>query len=272
VGAPIVRLAADGAEYFCCPTTQMVGFGYVPGGLQGVAALEVKKEGARLVEVPVLACTHEGDSTVSQIELRADGGIRVRRSEYPRGATEVKWREWSKLKPEEVKQKFEKVVASVHPDARLLCHSVKNLDDLARPVVVEYEYEVEGYALCAGGQTLVFRVPELDYSASALQKYERKLPMYWRNRHLFENVATVVLPEGFRVRSMPAPVKSYEGSRKPFMWYEASFTAADGAVVFRDGFERASVWEPPERFGAFMQAIKESARVAREWIVVEKAD
>lgn len=268
MSTPVVQVRAEGRTYFCVPTTQFISFGYLPGGVQGSPALCCASASNGLIELPLFDAAEEAALTESIIELSVDGRLHVRRREHPKGAIAARWREWSKYKPDEIRQKFERVVAAVHPGAKLLTHS-QNVTDLDKPVVIEYEYEVEGYALTAGGELLAFRVPELVYSASSIRKYERELPMFWKNRYLFENSATIKLPEGFRVKSMPEQVKSYEDT-KPFMWYEALFVEKKGTIMFRDSFQRTSVCEPPSGYPTFMQAIKTSAQLAKKWIVVEK--
>jgi hypothetical protein len=272
MNTPVVRVVADGETYYCYPTTQVIPFGYVPAGVQGSTAIAIEGGSKGLAEIPLLPASMEGMDTESEIELYPDGRITVKRKENPRGGSEVSWRGWSKLKPEELKQKFESIVSSIHPKARLLDYSPKSPKDLAdlnRPVEIEYEYEVEGYALTAGGELLVFKVPELDYSASAIEKYERDLPMFWGSRRMFSNRAVIKLPKGFKVRSMPAQVKAYEGA-KPFMWYEAGFVAKDGTIVFKDTFERSGVYEPRQNYPVFIRTIKEMAQLSKKWIVIEK--
>ncbi len=271
---PVLEVTAGDESVYCCPTTQFDSFGYVPSGIQGFTGLQVEPAAPALIETAVPDSSTERVTTHSEIQLLADGGIRVRRTEKPLGAMETSWRTWSAMKPEELKQRFERVVSGIHPNAKLLDYSPKQpkeFGDLTRPVVIQYEYEVGDYALTAGGEMLVFRIPELDYDASSIQKYERDLPMFWDRRRLFENTAVIKLPEGFKVRSMPAAVKSYEGSR-PFMSYEASFAQKEDTIVFKDRFERTGIYEPPQMYKVFIKAIKDSAHLAKEWVVIEKSD
>jgi hypothetical protein len=271
MNTPLVMVdVGEGKPVFCCPATQVVPFGYVPAGVQGSEALPVTGTGKGLMEVPILPASAEQVVTHSEIELQADGRMRVKRTVQPGGSAETDWREWSKLRPEEIAQKFEGIVSSIHPNARLLSYSAGNVDNLDENVTIEYEYEVEGYALTAGGELLTFKLPELYYSASSIEKYERELPMFWGRRYSLDNTVTIKLPEGFRVRSLPAQVKSYEG-KKPFMYYEASFVEKGGTVVFRDIFERNSVYEPARAYPIFIRAVKESAQLAKEWVVIEKS-
>jgi hypothetical protein len=269
---PIVYVLADGEEHYCYPTTQVIPFGYVPSGVQGSLALAAELRSKGLCEIPVRPSSKEAIFTESDIELFADGRIRVKRTERLQGGSETSRRKWSKLRPEELAQKFESIVTSIHPNAKLIDYSPKSpkeLGDLNKPVVIEYEYEVEGYALTAGGEILVFRIPELNYSASEIEKYDRDLPMFWGRRRMFNNRATIKLPKGFKVKTMPAQARSFEGT-KPFMWYVAGFSAKGDTIVFKDRFERSSVYEPRQGYPVFIRTIKEMAGLAKKWIVVEK--
>jgi len=269
MNAPVVRVTVEDKTFFCAPTTELVPFGYLRGYLQGAYALEARAPSKGLITLPSRSASEEATLTDSQITLSADGSIRVMRVEHPHGQSAIGWRKLSKLKPEELEQRFARIVASIHAAALLLRYSAENLKDLDKPVVITYEYEVAGYALKAGEETLVFKLPEVDYSASAIQKYERDLPMFWKTRYMLQNKATVTLPEGFKVTSKPPETVSYK-EKAAFMWYEACFKEEDGRIYFGDTFVRNSVYEPPEAYPAFIAAIKTSAELAKQWIVIEK--
>jgi hypothetical protein len=271
MNTPIVRLIADDSECYCCPTTQTVPFGYIPPGIQGSPALEAVAASKGLTNLPILPAKTEGNVTQTEITLQPDGRIRVKRTERPQGEEETVWRQWSNLTREEIALEFETIVATIHPNARLLFCTARNVDKLDKPVVIEYWYEVENYALTAGGELLVLRLPELDYSASDIEKYERDYPMFWGSRCRVENTMVLKLPEGYRARSLPEPVKSY-GNTKPFMWYEASFVEEENTVVFKDSFERTSVFEPASSYPVFIKVTKDKAEMAKKWLVIEKTE
>jgi len=275
MGTPLVHVSIGARGYYCLPTTQVIPFGYIPAGVQGSTALVAIESSKKLVELPLLPAAEEGVNTFSEIELYADGRIRVKRKEKPAGGSEVSWREWSKLRPEEITQKFESMVSSIHPNAKLLDYSPrdpKEYGDLNEHLVINYEYEIPDYALNAGGEILVFRIPEINYSASSIEKYERELPMFWGSRYSFDNSATIRLPEGFKVENLPEEVKSWEGENIPFMRYEASFAARDNTIIFHDRLERTGVSEPASSYDVFIKTIKASAGLAKKWLVVEKDD
>jgi hypothetical protein len=271
---PLIEVITEEGSVYCCPTTQFVKFGYIPSGIQGFTGLQVEPASPGFVLTAVPDSSTERVTTHSEIKLQADGGIRVKRTEIPQGAMEASWRGWSVLKPEELKQRFQRVVSNIHPNAKLLDYSPKQpkeLGDLNKQVVITYEYTADEYALTAGGELLVFKVPELDYDASSVQKYQRDLPMFWGRRRLFENTAVIKLPEGFKARSLPAAVKSYKDAR-PFISYEASFVEKNGTIVFKDRFERTGIYEPSQMYKTFIKVIKESARLANEWVIIENTD
>jgi hypothetical protein len=56
------------------------------------------------------------------------------------------------------------------------------------------------------------------------------------------------------------------------MWYEASFVEEENTVVFKDSFERTSVFEPASSYPVFIKVTKDKAEMAKKWLVIEKTE
>jgi hypothetical protein len=265
---PALLLKIEGKTFYLAPFSNSTDFGYIPPYLQGAAALLIDKKEPQLIEIPVLPASEEFTESTTTVTLTADGAIKANTVRKATGHYASEWRELGNLRPEELKQSFEKRVAGIHSNARLLSFNTGNLKDLDSPVVVEYEYEIPGYALKAGAELMVLRIPEIDYSASSIEKWERSLPLFWSNTFSQRNIVRVVTPENYEVHYVPEGVQSYSGY-EPFMFYRARFTLEDDAVVFTDEYVRNSVFESAVRYTSLLDAIQTSARVSNKWIVLE---
>jgi hypothetical protein len=268
LSSPALLVKIEEDTFYLALFSDSTDFGYIPPYLQGAAALLIDEKEPQLVEIPLLPASEEFTESTTAATLTADGTIKAKTVRKALGHYASEWRQLGNLRPEELKQSFEKRVAEIHSNARLLSFNAGNLKDLNSPVVIEYEYEIPDYALKAGTELMAFRLPEIDYSASSIEKWERTLPLFWANTFSYRNFVRVVIPETYEVRYIPESVQSYSGY-EPFTYYRARFTLDDDAVVFTDECVRNSVLENAVKYASLLDAIQTSARVSNEWVVLE---
>jgi hypothetical protein len=264
---PALLLKIDNEVFYLAPFSDSTEFGYIPPHLQGSTALLIDEKSPQLVEIPILPASEELTESSTTATLTSDGAIKAKCVRKAVGHYASEWRELGNLRPEELKQNFEKRVAAIHTNARLISFNTGNLKDLNSPVIIEYEYEITDYALKAG-ELMVLRVPEIDYSASSIEKWERNLPLFWSNTFSSRNTVRIIIPENYEVRYIPDSVQSYSGY-EPFTYYRARFTLEEDAVVFADEFVRNSIFESAVKYASLLDTIQTSARISNEWVVLE---
>jgi len=268
--SPALLLKIDSEVFYLAPFSDSTEFGYIPPTLQGATAFVIDENSPQLVvevPLPLLPAQDEFTESTTIATLTPEGAIKVRTVRKAVGHYASEWRELGNLREEELKQSFQKRVAGIHANAKLISFKTGDLKNPDSPVVIEYEYEIADYVLRAG-ELIALRVPEIDYSASSIEKWERNLPLFWSNTFSYRNTVRVIIPENYQVRHIPDSVQSYSGS-EPFTYYRARFALEEGGVVFTDECVRNSVFESADRYSALLDTVQTSARISNEWIVLE---
>ncbi|MFH1421607.1 MAG: DUF3857 domain-containing protein, partial [Planctomycetota bacterium] len=266
--SPLLLLKIESDIFYLAPFSNNTQFGYIPPNLQGAAALLISEQTPEIVEIPVLQASKEIIKSNTTVTLNEDGSIKAKCVQSAKGQKACGMRELGNLKPIELKQHFEKEISQIDPNATLVSYKTSDLKDLNIPVVIEYEYEISDYALKAGKKLMAFRLPDLYYSASSINKWERNLPLFWSNNSMQSNTITLVIPENYKVRYLPESIQSYTGG-VPYSYYRADFKYNSNTIVFNDEYVRESVYESPSSYKTLLDTIKTAARMSNQWIILE---
>ena len=198
-----------GKILFFDPTSHLIPFGYLPGGLQANTAMLVTPAGGELITLPQIASALNGVQRTAKMTLDENGGLRGEVRETYLG-DEAAGQRWSlRTAKQDVDQ--------IKPVERMLAHSistfaiekasVRNLQDIAQPLVWNYTLVADRYAKNAGDLVLVR--PRLfgTFSSSIMESKEARsnsvefeAPL--RNTDVFE----ITLPAGYAIDELPPPV------------------------------------------------------------------
>ena len=262
----LVRLRLGDEPVFLQVTDDQMPLGTIPGRLQNVRALVVDERAPALARTPLAPGEKEGAEYATDVAVGADGSLDVRETTQCYGQTAAGVRGLKELKDEELKRHFQERVARIHTQAELLSYKLSDLTDLAKPVTVDLHYKLIDYAVRAGDDLMIFRCPNLRYSARAVGKPTRVHGLDWTTRDSLAHRYTLRLPAGLKVRHLPKPVK-YEC---PTMRYQGRYTHSGRSVTFEDEYRRDCVAAPRTAYAAYKEGIETRARFAREWIVLER--
>jgi len=198
-----------GKVLFFDPTSQLIPFGHLPGGLQANTGMLVTPAGGELVTLPQIASSLNGIQRTAKLTLDETGGLRGEVRETYLGDAAARQR-WS-LRAAQLD------VDQIKPHERMLAHSlstfaiekasVTNLRDIDQPLVWNYALVVDRYAKNAGD--LVLLRPRVFGSLSSdmmetkkprVHPIEFEAPL--RNTDVFE----ITLPAGYAADELPPPV------------------------------------------------------------------
>jgi len=170
------------------------------------------------------------------------------------------------MRAEELEKIFQEAVGRIHPNATLHSYHVSDLDDLSVSVEITTEYRITDYALKAGKTLMVFQLPDLEYSAYEVGKPSRVHPLDWSHRTSETNHYTLELPKGFEVYYLPRDV-NYD---TPLMTYQAHFEQKNRGILFTDASTRKAIFAPSEDYPLYKKGIEAKAKLAKEWVVLER--
>jgi hypothetical protein len=177
--------------------------------LQANYAMLVAPEGGELVRLPQMAPAKSGIHRTAKLTLDPQGNlagdfVEVRTGDsamYQRGALHYVSKNEDKIKP------IEGIVSASMGTFALTKASVLNLDDTSQPFGYNYSLVAHDYAKSAGNLLLVRPRVVGVYTNGVLEKKEpRKYPIEMDSPAQYTDSFDIVLPQGFEVDDLPAPV------------------------------------------------------------------
>jgi len=262
----VVWFKVGNEETFASVLDDRVPMGVLPADLQNAPALLIDSDSSRLIRTPLADAEREMSRRTVRVEIAPDGAFHVAEDILYRGQRAIGMRSMKGMKEEEIKKLFQQRVGRIHPDADLLSYRLSDLKDLEAPVRVRMEYRISDYALRAGKELMVFRLPNFHYTAAGVGKPTRVHPLRWRTRLADINRYTILLPSGWRVYYVCPNTQE----KSPCGTYSARYRQGHGKLEFEDIFRRERVNAPASAYGVFKGTLQARARVAREWIVLQR--
>ena len=262
----LVRVRSKERTWYCQVEDEKLPMHVLEGDCQGVRALVVDDVRSALVQTPLAAPEQECVRRSLDVTLQPDGTFDVRETIRHKGQSAAATRGLKVMKEAERKRYFQGRVARIHTNADLVSYRVSDLDDLTAPVQIVLHYRLVDYAVRAGHKLMVFRLPGLNYGAGSVGKATRVHPMDWTTRGQSANRYVIRVPEGLKVRYLPGDV-SYNC---PSIRYKAAFDQDAAVVTFTDEFRRELHSAPASEYAQYKAGIEAMAKLAKEWIVVER--
>ncbi len=199
-------------------------------------------------------------------ELDEKGTLKGARQLFVKGNAATTVRGYRNLSQEKLKRRMERLNQGFHPSSELLGFELKNVDDFTKQVEYRRDFRVPGYALQAGGKLLAFKMPGLVDSAGDVGLPVRHYPLGFLEREVQDLEIEVRLPAGFRVRSLPDGL-SFAGKGYS---YQGRFEKKENSVRFTGRSRRMAYRLSPEEYPSYKLAREKKARLADQWVVLEK--
>jgi hypothetical protein len=209
-----------GKVLFFDPTSELIPFGLLPGGLQANTAMLVTPAGGELVTLPQVASALNGVQRTAKLTLDENGGLRGEVRETWLGDAAADQR-WSLRNAQEADQ--------IKPVERMLTHSlstfviekaaVANLRAIARPLVWNYTLSIDRYAKNAGDLVLLRPRVFGSLSSGMMETKEARVhPVEFEGPLQHTDVFEITLPAGYTAEELPPPVNEDLG----FVSYRSS--------------------------------------------------
>lgn len=255
-GHLVLRVHTEKGEVFLHAGQRHAPFGFLPAHLRDEEGLVIHADAAR-IRTPKSDLQQDTRSMEAAIDLKANGAASLHVRETFRGQGAIGWRnDLDEIPQAELSARFEEsYAANLVPGAQLTKLVVHEREDAEKPLVVEYELEVD---VLGHRVDKVQRIPALITSQLAA-RFARQ-----GTRTVAEIVAPPVatelklqftLPKGAKVLAAPAP-KTIE--HKPFGLFKSeSTTSGQDVALTRSVFLPVSRVEPavyPE-FAAFCRSV-----------------
>ncbi len=265
----VAVVAADlpDGRVFLALNDETIRFGQLPYRFQNSRGLLVTPTSSELVDLPLNEPAQEQIAVRYEIDVSSAGDVTVKKTETYTGNDEIWQRNmWKDLQDEEIRRDLEVSLNAMHAKSQLDSYEIENLHDLAAPLRFVEQYTLTDYAIRGGDDLLVFQLPEIDYTAASVGKPARLFPMRWYRRGASTKTMHIRVPAGYRVHYAG---QDYSAST-PAASFTATFTTDGDVVTYEDAFVREGLEVMPAEYADYKACIETQARVAKEWIVLER--
>jgi hypothetical protein len=246
---------------------ETVRFGEIAVEYQGTRGLLVRPGGFELVTIPLNPPEREADRYEYEMRITPSGDLHVDLTARCTGSSESALRSaWKDMKDEEVRRSLMVNLANIHSKSSLGDYAFENLNDLSEAAYFTESYILHDYAMRAGDDLLVFRLPEIEYSALEVGKPDREFPLYWSSRSMLTNDIRLDIPQDFKVYYAG---KDYEADGG-VATFTADFDVKDRVIRYRDAYVHTETRAGREAYAAYKACLETQAQVSKEWIVLER--
>lgn len=253
----ITEVHLEGRIFYLDPTHSDFRYPYFRSDDHGVTA--VNEILGTIREIPVPPPDWNWNHYDIDVELSEDGTARVHVLAKYEGDYEANVRGyWRSVSEKERPLRFQQYVARIAPGAKLLSWSMPDVDDLSKPLTMEYTYLAAGFWTEAG-PVRILEVPGLSYDFSEVALTQRKYDLEYDTTKKTSHRVTFKLPKGFKVKAVPAALVQ----ETPHAAYKGCYEERDGAIVFTADFERRVRVVPAAEYAgyrAFCQSVSKFAQ------------
>lgn len=197
----LAAINLDGQWKFYDPGTPYVPVGMVSWEKEGVAPNALLPEG-RMTTVPQSRADDNQRKRTTRIVLDPDGGMTAEVEIVYHGLSGAGRRnQVDHMTAEERHQNMEERLKELFPAAELEDLEYANLEDWTQPLELRYRVRVEQYATAGGGRLFVPMV--LYPEQNPFTTEDRRHPIYFHQCVREIDKATLEVPEGYEVESLP---------------------------------------------------------------------
>ena len=241
----------------------------IPSALQdacGVIMTRPYDEKTSIVRSPLLDMDKEYNISSVKMNLNEDGSIEVAEEGKFQGHSQASWRYFKDYTPEELGKSMEQIVHGIHPNALLESYKIDNVDNLSKDVIYNIKYNVKDYALTAGGKYLIFKLPNIKYSAYDVGKPKRDFPLFWAYKYKTVNEIEINLPKEYKIYYLPQNL-TIKNIR---MNYDKIYKYENDKIVFKDEWIRDNTFLPQSEYTEYKKEIEKIAKSSEDWIILER--
>ncbi|MCU0676181.1 MAG: DUF3857 domain-containing protein [Myxococcota bacterium] len=245
-------------------TAEHSGLTELPDMDQGVTVLHVWPGGSELRRTPVLPPERNRRERTLDVRLAADGSASLSAREVITGSQAPGYR--STYQAEGTRRdRLERELRNLFAGLRLESQRFEHLDDLERPVHLQWEAEVPQLAPRDAEGLRVDPSVIGELTRSLARATQRRLPLELGTTSSYVETRTVHLPAGARARTIP------EGrvAESPFGLVRLTVESDARKVELRTELELRRDRVAPNEYGAFRRWLEEADQILRQRLVVE---
>ena len=255
----------QGEWVFMDATGQTVSFGDLPVVDQDRLVLAILDDGYKIISTPSFEAKNNSSQITMQIKVNKDETIYASRRIDTTGIFNQSQRFWLQFtKPKLIEEVLRGAANSIAPGARLLDHKIRNIDDLDKDIVLEYEFQAPEFLTNAGKSRLLPQLGNIDILAVA--KEERSYPIEYPA--LFETIVAIKIefPENLTIEYLPESLKI----DSEWIEFENNYTKDDKIISFYERYSSKRKIISQEEYKEYKELLEDIARKINQRIILKE--
>ncbi len=250
---------------FLDPTAETCPFGDLPPDDQNRQVLVFKDDGYKIEVTPLYPAGHNLLKQDTVIKIGPDEGIVAGKSVFTYGMYSQSQRYWFLYTPPQlVEEALKEKIQEISIGSQLQDYSVENLNDLNKPVVLNYKFKGGEYLTSAGNLRIIPQLTGLDSGLVAKDKC--RYPIDFNILDSKETDFSIELPPDFSVKYMPENVN--EDSR--WLKFSVQYRQEGRKIYFLQRAELKDTEVSEADYPKFKNFFEALAKKIKQRIVLER--
>ncbi|MFA5115067.1 MAG: DUF3857 domain-containing protein [Candidatus Omnitrophota bacterium] len=251
---------------FMDPTAETCSFGDLPADDQARLALLFKDDAYRIEATPLYPASYNFIRQLLELKVNDDESVSGERRVYSSGMYDQAQRYWLLYTPPElVEEALKEKVQDISIGAKLKGYSIKNLDNLGKPLELDYSFSGPEYFTLAGRLRIMPQLAIVDTSVVARE--QRRYPLDFDILDSKKTVFEIEIPRDFKVKYMPQSVD--RDSR--WLRFKAGYQLKGNSIIFTQDAQLKKISVPVGEYADFKEFFEDLAKSVKQRIVLEKA-
>jgi len=261
----IAAVSLNGKIVFIDPTAETCSFNDLPPGDQKRKVLVFKENGYSIENTPLYPAGHNLLKQTLHIKINKDEQIEAQKNIFTNGMYEQIERFWLIYTPPElIEEKLKEKIQEISIGAQLKSYKIENLDNLNKPVVLNYRFWGPEYFTPAGRLRILPQLSELD--ASIVAKDKRRYALDFGLLDSKETTAEIEIPADFDIKYIPENVTA----DNPWLSFKAEYIRKNRTLKFHQKLELKRDAISQEEYPGFKTTFENLAKKLKQRIVLER--
>jgi branched-subunit amino acid aminotransferase/4-amino-4-deoxychorismate lyase len=261
----IACVSLDDKIIFLDPTAETCAFSDLPEGDQGRKVLIFQEDGYKIHSTPLFPAEHNLIKQELKIKVNPNETILAQKSIFSFGVYDQAQRFWLLYtQPELIKETLKQKIQEISIGAKLNNYNIENLDNLNKPIVLNYNFEGPEYFTIAGNLRIMPQLSNLD--ATVVAKDKRRYAIDSGILDSKEIDLEIEIPSTFVIKYIPSNVDE----ENPWLKFKVEYNRKDNSIHFRQRINLKKNLVSADEYLDFKKFFEALAKKLKQRIVLEK--
>ncbi|MDD2752557.1 MAG: DUF3857 domain-containing protein [Candidatus Omnitrophica bacterium] len=254
-----------GKTVFLDATAQTCPFGDLPRGDQNRKVIIFQPTGFSIETTPAFTSEHNLVKQKLKITVKPDESILAQKTNLTFGSYDQAQRYWLLYTPPElIADTLKEKIQDISIGAKLKDYQIKNLDDLNKPVELDYSFSGPEYLILAGPLRIFPALASLDTSLVARDK--RKYPIDFGNPETKESDFEIAIPDNFVIKYIPETITQ----DSPWIKFNITYSRQGNKLLVRQKIVLLQEYVTEADYPGFKIFFEDLAKKIKQRAILEK--